>query len=698
MQKNDMKKYGIAALVIAAVVIGALALRKGGDAPKGPLVRDDLRITRTFARHQERDGGFLYLPYSRSEQADAYRYVNVAVDLNGDGTFAGYDANGVRQEEWLVRDMASFAATGGTNGFPVAIPDRAFQERLPVRAAVLFSEKALGGEAWPAQAPAGAASLSLNVRSFEIDDRDERYVTDGTGELDTGSPASGGRRLAVVTSAPANNPNEPYEYSARHEGIPDQNQKYNECSPTGISNNFRWLGEKYGFSDRLPDTTEALINELKGDLQWDNGVTPGQNTIDGKRAFIERRGLPLEAHLIGQEFDPNIQHKIYEELKKGQAVEVGMLFLETVDGEERAAGAHLVGVSGTLRSGGDRFIQLVDPGTGSAPDGSGSETYRLRGNEVVDYDTDVKTVIRFAYAQSPVFDGDGNLVYPDQTGTALRVGETPRAAADDRFTMARSNFGFFNVMIDDPGDHMVGETFTTRAVVDWTGRTTTMRYWDEAAGVRRSFTFGAGRPWTLRGHFIGSVGTLAPYTVEHRPDQTSVADRRLETTASFTCEKPGLAKIKYVAFLGWPRTGDPRPEGVWQKYRAQVDATSHMVTVVSAPFRCLATARAEEEPPRTAAPFTCPGVAPTDDGVDIEVFVLDGQCFPVSQFHVAEPDACGQQHWHWNGAPVVSFEGVKKNDPNTSGCGFGTVNDLKAQPIKVGRDDAAKFLGGVLER
>lgn len=694
MNKLTMKKYAAGALLLIALLVVAFALRKGGiTGPKGPLVKDDLRITRVFSEHKERDTGFLYLPYARTEQADSHRYVNVAVDFNGDGTFAAYETDGARQEEWIVRDMASFAANGGTNGFPVAIPDRGWAARLPLRAAVAFSATAAGGETWPAPADA----LQLNVRTYEIDDRDEFYVTDGKGELDTGSPVSGGRRLAVATGGPANNPAEPTEYSARHEGIPDQNQKYNECSPTGISNNFRWLARKYGFEDRMPDTTEALINELKGDLLWDNGVTPGQNTIAGKRAFIERRGLPLEAHLIGEEFDPNIQHKIYEELKKGQAVEIGILFLETVDGEERAAGAHLVGVSGTLRYGSDRFIQLVDPGTRSAPNGDGSETYRLSGNVLTDYTSDVKSVIRFAYAQSPIFDADENLVYPDQTGTALKIGETPRAAAVERFTMARSNFGFFNVTMDDPGDHMVGESFTARATVHWTGRKTTMRYWDQATDSPRSFTFGAGRPWGLRGHFIGNFPVLSPTSVEHLPDQVSVADRSFEVNTTFKCERAGLAKVKYVAFLAWPRDGEPRPEGVWEKYRAQADSTSHMVTVESPPFRCLVPAPPAEEP-RTAAPFSCPGVEPTEDGVEIEVFVIDGQCYPASQFHVANPDACGERHWHWNGSPVVSFTDTKKNDPNTSGCGFGTVGELTPQTITVGQDDAAKFLGGVMER
>lgn len=694
MDTRNVKKYGIPAALALVLLVVAVVFFGGSDRRKGPLVADDLRITRVFSENKERDTGFLYLPYARTEQADSHRYVNVAVDLNGDGAFAAYEVDGKRQEEWLVRDMASFAANGGTNGFPVAIPDRGWTARLPLRAAVAFSASAAGGEAWPAPADA----LPLHVRTYAIDDRDEFYVTDGKGEMDTGSPVSGGRRLAVATGGPANNPAEPQEYSARHEGIPDQNQKYNECSPTGISNNFRWLARTYGFEDRMPDTTEALINELKGDLLWDNGVTPGQNTIAGKRAFIERRGLPLEAHLIGEEFDPNIQHKIYEELKKGQAVEIGILFLETVDGEERAAGAHLVGVSGTLRYGPDRFIQLVDPGTSSASsDGSGSETYRLNGNVLTDYDTSVKSVIRFAYAQSPIFDADENLVYPDQTGTALQIGETPRAAADERFTMARSNFGFFNVTMDDIGDHMVGESFTARATVHWTGRETTMRYWDEATGTARSFTFGAGRPWGLRGHFMGSPGKLSPYLAEHLPDQMSVPGRSHEVQTTFRCESPGLAKVKYVAFLSWPRTGEPRPAGVRENYRAQIDATSHMVTVESPPFRCLTPAPPAEEP-RTAAPFSCPGVEPTTDGVDIEVLVIDGQCYPVSQFHVAEPDACGERHWHWNGSPVVSFTDTKKNDPNTSGCGFGTVGELTPQAITVGQDDAARFLGGVMDR
>ncbi len=694
MQKNQRNAF--VAVVIAAALIGAFIWKKGAvPENKGPLVKDDLSITRVFARGKETDGGFVYLPYSRT---DDVKFVNVAVDLNGDGAFASYDAGGKKQEEWLVKDMAAFATGETSVGFPVLMPDRSIGKTLPMDAVVVFTSEKIAADAWPATLPSGATSVSAHVRTYEISDRDLQYVTDGSGQRDTGSAgASEGRAVAVAPPGDTGHatalPGEPYDYNARIEEIPDQNQKYNECSPTGISNNFRWLAKKYGFEDRMPGSTESLINELKGDLQWDNGVTPGQNTIDGKNAFIRRHGLPLEAHLVGEEFDPNIQYKIFQELERGQAVEVGMVFISS---EGEWEGAHLVGVAGVLKAGGSRYISLVDPGERARTDGRSYEVYGMDGNEVMGYDTDVTTRIRFAYAQSPVRDAAGTLVFPPGANDfVLDPGDTLAEAGSD-ITVARGNFGFFNVAVDHPGDHMVGESFTVTAGVTSTGRKTKMRYRD-AEGNPQTFEFGAGSPWSLKGHFLGG-GNVSPGNVLNKPDRLDVAERRYLAEARFTCVKPGIATVKYVADIHWPRDGARRPEGVWNKYRAQIDSQEQTLVVDSPVFRCLAKPE-PAKPSRAAAgqPF-CPGVTEDPNGQEIEVLRIGDKCYPKPQFHAANPDNCDARHWHPNMPQVVALDGSKATDPNSRSCGFGKVGEVPEGKVKLSADEAAKFIGGNLER
>ncbi|HTK04419.1 MAG TPA: hypothetical protein VL500_02455 [Candidatus Eisenbacteria bacterium] len=697
---TKQQRVAAAVLLLAAALVGLLFLMKKGSPPgpaggKGPLVKDDLAITRTMARGEERDNGFLRLPYARRDEG--VRYVNVAVDLNGDGTYAAYEKDGVRQEEWLVKDSAAFAAVGGNVGFPIDLPDRTVGAKLPADAMAVFTDAKLGGDAWPTMMPAGAVTERVHVRTYEVSDRDFFYVPKAGSRLDTGSPSPRGDRLLAVampgdTGAATRADGEPDFYNVQHEGIPDQDQRSSECSPTGISDSFRWLAKTYGFEDRMPSSgIGSLIDELKGDLQWDNGVTPGQRTIDGKNAFIKRRQLPLEAHMIGEEFDNNIQYKIYQELQKGQAVEVGMAFI-TPDG--KWDGAHLVGVAGTLKIDGERWINLVDPAEPARTNGDSSESYRMNGNEVIGYDSTVKTRIRFAYAQSPVRDAGGNLVDPLRNDDlVLGPGETLAEPGSD-ITLSRGDFGFFQVAIDHPGDHMVGESFTTVATVTYTGKKKDLSYF--ANKVAKTYSFGAGRPWALKGHFAGG-SNVSPDNVLLRPDRHDTSDRRERVEARFTCKKPGFGTIKYVADLFWPIDGPVIPADLPERYRKQI--RQEQVMVVDSPiFRCLAPAPPPGEKPKVAPTPFCPGVVEDPNGIEVVVFRFGEKCYPAEQFHRAEPDRCDAQHWHANTGVAIALDGTKMPDPNPGGCGFAKLSEARSGIVKLSPAQAAPFIGGVLER
>lgn len=689
----QQRNAAIAAAVI--VLLGAvLLLRKGVPnlVPKGPLVKDDLSLTRTFERGEERGSGFLYLPYARTDASA--RFVNVAVDLNGDGTFAAYDVDGGKQEEWLVRNFAAFASTGAAVGFPVDLPDRSVGGALPAKAAVVFSAGPLQGDAWPATFPDGATVETPHLRSYALADRDALNDREPGGRLERGRGATDAAPAEAAPGAtgPATRMDgEPENYSVQHDDVPDQDQRSSECSPTGISDGFRWLAKKYGFEDRMPFDTASLINELKGDLQWDNGVTPGQNTIDGKRAFIARHKLPLEAHLIGEEFDRNIQYKMYQELQKGQAVEAGIAFI-TPDG--KWDGAHLVGVAGVANfGGGDRFINLIDPDEPARTDGGNSEVYRMSGNEVLRYDGTDASRIRFAYAQSPVTDGTGSLVDPAGPKDFVLAPGGGLAEPGGDVTLSRGDFGFFQVAVEHPGDHMVGESFEVRAGVTFTGRSKTIRYFVDKAS--KSFTFKAGSPWTLKGHFSGN-DKVTPHDVLNKPDRKDVTARREQASARFTCLRPGLAKVSYVADLFWT-IDKVLPADLPEKYRKQIK--NEQIMVVDSPlFRCLAPA----PPPSTNSavaptPF-CPGTEEDPNGVEVPVLRYGNKCYPTPQFHVGQPDNCKATHWHANVGSAVALDGTKTADPNPHECGYGKTTEVPAGVVRLSPDQAAPFIGGVLGR
>ena len=118
-------------------------------------------------------------------------------------------------------------------------------------------------------------------------------------------------------------------FSVFNGGVPDINQDTNECVPTSVANSLRWLAEKNGYTDKLPESDEELIEELKTDFKWTpTGVDTDTNFIPGKTQFATDHKLPIETHMIGVNRDPDLIDKIKEEIDKGQAIEMAIYFWE----------------------------------------------------------------------------------------------------------------------------------------------------------------------------------------------------------------------------------------------------------------------------------------------------------------------------------------------------------------------------------
>ena len=262
---------------------------------------------------------------------------------------------------------------------------------------------------------------------------------DPTGELATGMNFGVSVAHAQGATPPAPAPAAPGDYYARHDDVPDQNQQWNECAPTAISNSVRWLAKKYNLEGKMPKgDVNDLIDEIKGDTAWNDGVQHA-NIIKGKNDFIKRHGLPLEAHQIGGEDDIDIIKKIADEMFKGQAIEVWLAFYNA---SGTPAGAHLVTVVGAGRKSGKDIIRFTDPDTIGAPS---RDLYDVEiGNSLPGYMPGGQTYIRYAYAQSPIKElTDGTWTDPRGGGAvAVGGGGIPLAPADDDVTLSRSQFGF----------------------------------------------------------------------------------------------------------------------------------------------------------------------------------------------------------------------------------------------------------------
>ncbi|MDP3962912.1 MAG: hypothetical protein Q8Q39_00220 [bacterium] len=680
-----MKKISIVAAAIIVLVLLAVFARTSGDKD---LIGEGIALYRTSYLGELTEQGFVFLPFTRS--SDRYGYANVALDINGDGVFSGYDTQSGRQEEWLVRNMFPEIVEGEANRFVLRIVDVDFGAKAVSGIAVLSEEK-LSGSDWPVQEAAKAPVVKVfRVEEVIIENRSARRAPDPSGQMATGMPLPGS--MGVVPTAHAAGTPAPAHYGARHNDVPDQDQLWNECAPTAISNSLRWLAKRHNMEDRMPQgDPNDLIDELKGDLEWDDGVAHA-NMIAGKRSFMERHHLPFEAHQIGGRDDSDIIRKIYDEMQKGQAIEVWLSFF---DGDGRPAGAHLVTVVGAGVNHGQPYITFHDPDTSSAA-GRSRDVYNVEGgNFLPEYWPGNQAYIMYAYAQSPLESFTGGTWTDPRSGDALVTGQggslTPPGSD---ITLNRSQFGFFSVAVNHPGDHRVGETFTVLAGAHYTGKTRTVHY-RNAAGESASWTHGAGKPWTLEGSFEG-VGSVSPATITDAPPLTSVPGDRFTIEKQFTCTSPGFATVAFRAKLTWPKTGGDVPAEVQRLHHgAEFASTSDELRVDSPPFRCIGVPTPTPTPSsRTAAQPFCPGIEEVADGQDVEVLKAGNVCYPKLQFHVAQPDQCKKTHWHANQGSAVSLSGTTWVDP--SGCGLGNVDDVPQGTVRLSLDEAGKFLGGAV--
>lgn len=640
--------------------------------------------------------GYVYIPFTKTSKAPLV--AQVAIDANGDGAIAAYDTPAGMQQEWVVRNAPTDFMAGDANRLTFTIVDPEFALRARSGTVVLTTaDESI--DAWTEQFASEKDRATFTIAEVLFDRRDDRKQFDKTGELATGmadlgmipvAHAQGAAAPApAAPAAPALGPND----YARIDGAPDQDQLWNECAPTAISNSFRWLAKKYGLEDKMPKgDANDLIDEIKGDTAWNDGVAH-DNIIAGKSSFITRHDLPLEAHQIGHQNDDDIVEKIYAEIQKGQAVEVWLAFF-TASGTP--AGAHLVTVVGAGHRNGKRVVAFHDPDTTSADGRPSRDAYEVQfGNYMEGYMPGGQTYIRYAYAQSPITAlTDGTWTDPAKTAGVLAPGTSLTPAGED-ITMGRSQFGFFSVSVEHPGDHYVGETFPVRAGAFFTGKSRTVEYYT-AAGVLRSWTHGAGKPWSLSGVFEGGAN-VSPATIPDAPPTTSIAQDRFTVEKQFTCVSPGVAMVSYRATLNWPRVGGEVPAEVLAIHHgAEFTSTSDVMRVDSPVFRCIAKEEEKKDEPKTALQPFCPGVEEDPNGMIVDVLKSGNECYPTMQFHQAGADKCDATHWHGNAGMAISLTGRTWTDP--SGCGFGRISEVSAGQVKLSPDAAAPFIGETLTR
>ena len=685
-----MKKQQVIWLFLIIIFTGLAFLAFGPKA--GGVVQISKTTLDRVYQGGPTDHGYVSLGFAST--AEKSQIVNVFVDLNGDGAYLPYVVDdGKTQEEHLVVDFPVSITTGEAAGYPVTLVDRALDGKTAIKGFAVFGEESAASST-PDTLPKGSQRVDLSIASVGKEDMSDFMdvgVNDGK-RRGFGAPALAEVARSVAPTAYAagtgSAAGRPNAYQGMSNGLPDTNQNYNECAPTAVSNNVRWLAKKYKFEDRIPSDTRELINELKADLEWNDGVLD-PNFIPGKNAFFARRGIPIVTHQIGGKNDVDIHWKMYEEMQKGQAIEIGVSFFDTdADGTMHPAGGHTISVSAVYRQGGKNYIALNDSATRSQPNQPKSEYYEMSGDMISNYGG--TAFIDYAWAQSPT-DALAAGTYVDPTRDEQNFVAGPGVTltpAGGEVTRGMGKFGFYVIDIEHPGDHMVGESFPVRATVLKRNVEQTMGYWKE--NVRSEYKHKAIDPWTLGGTFTARGKAAAPTNKFDVPRKGPITGDRYHAEATFTCTSPGPATIAYKAELTWTRGGGEPPQELLPRYAAQLEPSEVLITE-SPTFLCKSDTPLPREESRTAPPTAlCPGVDEDPNGNEIDVLKQGAECFPTLQFHQAGKDKCDATHWHANVGSARSLKGATWVDP--SGCGFGRVSEVAAGKIKLSADQVAPYI------
>ncbi len=398
----------------------------------------EVSATRIHYKGEATPAAHVTVPFTRKD--DAYTFANVAIDLNKDGKFAAYPASGgATQEEWVVRNSRA-KVIEGANTFSFDIVDADVPTRNQFKLVAVLTGEPIGD--WDGSVHRKSAATEATIAAFKTEDfgglftahpenggaggllgdfpappadapdpemaapkerfktKDpEAYMTDASGGDVPGAAAAGAVPAADAPPALGS------DFEVFQPGVPDRFQAHNECVPTSISNGLTWLAERYGFKDKMPDTQEETMNELKPDLGWlqESGANMRDNVLPAKVAFTERHDLPIYSHRIeSRTRDNDIVRKIAVELKKGQAVEIAIGYYtwnsETVKWDRH--GGHMVSGVGAFGSNGQTYLGLHDP---LSPETGALDMYPVRGARMDNYRYrgDTTVFIEWAYAQSP---------------------------------------------------------------------------------------------------------------------------------------------------------------------------------------------------------------------------------------------------------------------------------------------------------
>jgi len=336
-----MKKVLIAAIII--IIAGGVWFSFGRTEK---VMGEQIELIAYTADGENLGGGVISLPFIKDLTADEMRYASMALDLNRNGEFEA--------TEWIVQNSPARIYKDYRNNFPIDLNAVNLDDSSPLLALAVLTKSP--SEQSPEDNATEKVETQVIFKYHELAEILGFNVPGASEDLKRG-PAPVFSLQIPQAFAQGGEIN-----ASRDANIPDLPQGPMECSAVATANNLISLAGEHGQLDKLPQNARDLVNELKADMQFNNGIV-NSNFKAGKDAFVARHNLPIVTRRIT---NPTFAD-LTTALNSGGAVELSTRMIQSASGQ--ASTGHTMTLVGANQSAtGSQSVQVHDSASPSGAD------------------------------------------------------------------------------------------------------------------------------------------------------------------------------------------------------------------------------------------------------------------------------------------------------------------------------------------
>src|SRR3989338_3212628 len=164
IKRKNMKKKLFVILSVLVVVAAAVIYWFLTGRVDETLISQQVSITRVTVGDEKTEFASVSLAFHKDSKK--YDYANVLVDLNKDGTFASYQVDGKKQEEWVVQNTLTKVFSAEGNNFSFVLNNSQIEAQKDFNVAIVLSRKNL--DQWDGKAIRDRKSTRLNSSHSSI--------------------------------------------------------------------------------------------------------------------------------------------------------------------------------------------------------------------------------------------------------------------------------------------------------------------------------------------------------------------------------------------------------------------------------------------------------------------------------------------------------------------------------------------------